>query len=82
MKSSGVKRPIDELGRVVIPKDIRKGLGLDARDILNVYTEDNRIIMEKYGNSCIICGNGEDLTEFDGKYICPLCLRRIRNMPE
>ena len=47
MKSSGVKRPIDELGRVVIPKDIRKGLGLDARDILNVYTEDNRIIMEK-----------------------------------
>ena len=82
MRSAGVKRAIDEGGRVVIPKDIRKGLGIGTRDTLNIYTEDNRIILEKEENSCVFCGIREDLTEIDGKFICRSCVKKIRNLIE
>ena len=80
MRSAGAKRTIDELGRVVIPKDIRNGLGIAPRDRLNVYAEDSRIIIEKEEDSCALCSGREDLTEFDGKYICESCIRKLRSM--
>ncbi len=82
MKSAGVKRTIDELGRVVIPKDIRKGLNIGTRDALNIYTEDNRIILEKEDNACALCGMKDDLTEIGGKFICPSCIKKVQNLAE
>lgn len=79
MKSIGVKRKIDELGRVVIPNDMRKALGISARDVLTVYVDENKIVLEKEESMCALCGNREGLAEFDGKHVCGACIRRIRN---
>lgn len=80
MKLYGVKRAIDELGRVVIPKDLRKSLGIGPKDMLNIGIDGNRIVLEKAEDICAVCGNKEDLTEVDGSFVCGACIRRIRNL--
>ena len=57
MKSTGVVRKIDELGRIVLPKELRKSFGIDVGDPLEIFTEDDRIILKQYQPSCIFCNN-------------------------
>lgn len=74
MKSTGIARKIDELGRIVLPIELRRKLNIDVKDALEIYTDDdNNIILKKVENACIFCGSGADLVEYKGKQICAAC---------
>ena len=74
IKSTGIVRKVDELGRVVIPIELRRTLGIQERDALEIYVDDERIILKKYEPACVFCGNAEDVTIFKGKNVCKECI--------
>ena len=74
MKSTGIVRKVDELGRVVIPIELRRTLDIAERDALEIYVDTDKIILRKYQPACIFCGNAEGVTSFHGKNICQKCL--------
>ena len=78
MKSTGMVRKIDELGRIVIPIEIRNTLGIESRDALEIFTEGDRIVLTKYQPSCLFCGKSENTLFFHGKLICRDCLEQIK----
>ena len=80
MKSTGIVRKVDELGRIVLPAEIRQGFGIKERDPLEFFVDDERIILKKYQPGCIFCGNVEDLKSFDGKRICADCVAKLRKL--
>lgn len=77
MKNTGVSRRIDNLGRYVIPAEIRKNLDIRENDILEVYTEGDKIILRKVEESCTFCGNKENLQEIKDKYVCKDCVKNL-----
>ena len=78
MKSTGIVRKVDELGRVVLPISIRQTLDIGEKDSLEIFTDENRIILQKYQPSCIFCTNADDVIMFNGKRICEDCLKKIK----
>ena len=81
MKSTGIVRKIDGLGRFVLPIEIRKAMGSDSDDAaLEIFIEDNKIIMKKYCPSCIFCGATEDLFSFEEKLVCPKCAEKMAKL--
>lgn len=78
MKATGIIRNIDELGRIVVPKEIRKKLGIENTDPVEIYVEDEKIILKKYQPSCHFCGSVDNLTEFKGKKICSACIKTLQ----
>ena len=78
MKSTGIVRKIDELGRVVLPIELRRTYDLAVKDAIEIYTEDDKIILKKFQKSCIFCGETEDLTDYKGKTICSKCLEELK----
>ena len=78
MKSTGIVRPIDELGRLVVPKELRRTLGIENGDSVEIFTEDDRIILRKYRPGCVFCDNASDLHPFNGKPVCNSCLRKLK----
>ncbi|MHA0857596.1 AbrB/MazE/SpoVT family DNA-binding domain-containing protein [Paenibacillus sp. CMAA1364] len=79
MKSTGIVRKVDELGRVVIPIELRRTLGIAEKDALEIYVDGERIILKKYEPACIFCGNAEGVIYFKGKIVCNDC---VSNMPK
>ena len=77
MKSTGIVRNIDELGRIVVPKEMRDKLHIKNSDPVEFFTEGDKIIITKYHVSCIFCGGEGDLVDFKGKTICKKCLEEI-----
>ena len=78
MKSTGIVRNIDELGRLVIPKEMRKKLGIANTDPVEFFVEEDKIIVKKYLPVCHFCGAIEDVSEFKGKNICAACIEQIK----
>ncbi|MBQ8309591.1 MAG: AbrB/MazE/SpoVT family DNA-binding domain-containing protein [Clostridia bacterium] len=78
MKSTGMVRKVDELGRIVLPAEIRQNLGIDVRDSMEIYTEEDRIILQKYHPACIFCNNADRIVYFNNKRICTECLERLK----
>ncbi|SHH89531.1 AbrB/MazE/SpoVT family DNA-binding domain-containing protein [Clostridium grantii] len=78
MKSTGIVRKVDELGRIVIPIELRRTLDIEIKDSLGIYVEGDQIILMKYNPSCIFCGDAKDITNFKGKNICKNCLEKIK----
>ena len=78
MKSTGTVRKVDELGRIVIPIDIRQNLDIKVKDPLEIFVEGDTISLRKYNPACIFCGRSEDIKLFNGKRICTECLSRIK----
>lgn len=76
MKFSGISRPIDELGRIVIPKEIRTALEISPKDEIEIYIENDRIILKKTKPACAICGGENGLIEIKDKYICASCVEK------
>jgi transcriptional pleiotropic regulator of transition state genes len=74
MKSTGIVRKVDELGRVVIPIELRRTLGIDQKDPLEIYVDNDRIILRKYEPACVFCGNANEVINFKGKKVCQECL--------
>jgi transcriptional pleiotropic regulator of transition state genes len=78
MKSTGIVRPVDELRRVVVPKELRRTLGIGNGDPVEIFTEDDKIILRKYRPGCVFCDNVDNLSEYQGKLICSECIKRLR----
>ena len=77
MKSTGIVRKVDELGRIVLPIELRRTLDIAEKDSLEIYVEGSSIILRKYQPSCIFCDNADDIVVFKGKNICTECLKEI-----
>ena len=80
MKSTGIVRKVDELGRIVIPIELRRTLGIDLKDALEIYVDEDKIILRKYEPACIFCGNAEDITVIKGKNVCKNCLKEMQSL--
>ena len=79
LKSTGIVRRVDELGRVVIPIELRRTLQIDEKDSLEIYVEGEKIFLKQYKPACIFCGNTEEIISFKGKNICKSCLESVKN---
>lgn len=79
MKETGIVREVDELGRIVIPKELRKVLNINAKDPLEIFTEDSTIILKKYSPGCIFCERVNNVIRFKDNNICSECLEHIKN---
>lgn len=79
MKSTGIVRKVDELGRVVLPIELRRNLNIEEKDALEIYVDGNTVILKKYEPDCIFCGNANDVVNFKGKNICVACLKEMKN---
>jgi transcriptional pleiotropic regulator of transition state genes len=77
MKSTGIVRPIDDLGRIVLPIEIRKTLDLSPKDSVEIFIDGNRIVLQKYQPGCLFCGNQDDLTYYKGKLVCRECAEAL-----
>ena len=80
MKSIGIVRRIDELGRVVIPIELRNKFAISEKDPIEIYVEGSTIVLKKYEPNCIFCGNSKKLTEYNGKLVCSKCLEKLSNI--
>lgn len=77
MRSTGITRKIDELGRIVIPIELRRTMGIEERDALEIYVNGDQIILKKYEPACVFCGDAENVTNCLGKNICRACLNDL-----
>jgi AbrB family transcriptional regulator, transcriptional pleiotropic regulator of transition state genes len=79
MKSTGVVRRVDELGRIVIPIELRRTLDIAEKDALEIYVDGEQIILKKYEPACIFCGDARDVTNYRGKNICKVCMAELKS---
>lgn len=77
MKSTGIVRKIDALGRIVLPIELRKHMGIATGDDIEIFVEGSTIVLEKYAPTCLFCGSKEGLTEFSGKNVCRTCREQL-----
>lgn len=77
MKAIGIVRRVDDLGRIVIPKELRRSLCIEEGDPLEIYVDSDQVILKKYEPTCLFCGEGNGIRNFSGKNICPSCIKRI-----
>ncbi len=80
MKSTGIVRNVDELGRIVIPKEMRKVMDIANNDPVEIYVDGEKIILTKYHPSCIFCGSSAEISDFRGKKLCTECIKAIKNV--
>ena len=79
MKSIGIVRRVDELGRIVLPIELRKTLNIDIKDSLEIYVDEDKVILKKYEPACVFCGNAQNVTLYKGKNVCQDCLDEFKN---
>ena len=80
MKSTGITRPVDALGRVVIPMEIRENLNIKTTDLLDISVQGNQIVLTKHGQTCIFCNSADDLVIFEDKKVCKACLAKLSSL--
>lgn len=77
MKATGIIRKVDELGRIVLPIELRRTLDIAERDELEIYMEQDRIVLQKYEPACIFCGSAKGLVTHKGKNVCQDCVQSL-----
>ena len=80
MKSTGIVRKVDELGRIVLPIELRRTLEIAERDSLEIYVEGSSIILKKYEPACVFCGDAKDVLTYKGRNICRSCLDEMKKI--
>ena len=80
MKATGIVRPVDPLGRIVIPIELRRNLGINTDDSLEVFVDGPYIMLKKYEPSCIFCGESNNIVEINGKTVCENCIEEIKKI--
>lgn len=80
MKATGIVRKVDELGRIVIPIELRNKLDIAIKDPIEIFVEGSSIILKKYEPNCIFCGNSKDLTSYKDKLVCSKCLTKLSDL--
>ncbi|MGN0980778.1 MAG: AbrB/MazE/SpoVT family DNA-binding domain-containing protein [Candidatus Avoscillospira sp.] len=78
MKSTGIVRRVDELGRIVLPIELRRTLDIGEKDSLEIYVEGSSIVLKKYMPSCIFCNDTKGIVNYKGKNICAACMRELK----
>ncbi len=78
MKSTGVVRKVDDLGRIVLPIEIRKTLDIKEKDSIEIFIDRDQIILQKYQPACTFCNQIDNIVYFNGKRICGACLAKIK----
>lgn len=78
MKSTGIVRKVDELGRIVLPIELRRTLDISERDALEIYVDGASIVLKKYQPACIFCDSAQDVSLYKGKNICACCLKELK----
>lgn len=79
MKSTGIVRRVDDLGRIVIPIELRRLLGIEEEDGMAIFVDKDLIILQKYEPACVFCGNTNDVTKFKEKNVCKTCVALMAN---
>ena len=79
-KDTGMIRRLDELGRIVIPIEIRNQFNIVEKDPIEIYVEDNSIVLKKFEPNCIFCGKTNDLVEYKKRLICKKCIDKINEL--
>lgn len=77
MKFTGMYRPIDRLGRIVLPIELRRVLDLNIKDTVEIYVDEDKIILKKHESSCVFCDNAEKLKSFGGVFVCSDCVDKL-----
>ena len=77
MKTTGIVRKIDDLGRMVIPIELRKTMNINKKDPMEIFVDDDKIILRKYEPACIFCDSADNTIEFEGRTICGSCKEKI-----
>lgn len=80
MKATGIVRKVDELGRIVLPIELRRTLDINIKDPVEIYVDGDFIMLKKYEPACVFCGNAKDVTEINGKNVCAKCLNEIKKL--
>lgn len=80
MKSTGIVRKVDELGRIVLPIELRRMLDIAERDELEIYMENDHIVLQKYEPTCVFCSSSRGLVSYKGKNVCQDCLRNMSRL--
>ena len=80
MKSTGIIRRVDELGRVVLPIELRNKFGITEKDPMEIYVDGSSIILKKYEPNCIFCGSSKKLLDYQDKVICEKCAEKISKL--
>lgn len=73
MKSTGIVRKVDELGRIVLPIELRRTLNINEKDSLEIFVDNDKIVLQKYEPACIFCGSADDVITYKGRNICGEC---------
>lgn len=79
MKATGIVRKVDELGRIVLPIELRRTLDIAERDAIEIFVEGSSIVLKKFRPNCIFCDSSKDVVDFKGKNICQKCIRALKN---
>ena len=77
MKATGIVRKVDQLGRVVLPIELRKVLEINQGDPIEIYTDESNIILKKYAPACIFCDSADDLVTYKGRNVCRRCIKLL-----
>ena len=77
MKATGIVRKVDELGRIVLPIELRRTLDIEVRDPMEIFLDGNRIILQKYEDGCVFCGSSRGLTVYREKKVCRECAAKL-----
>ena len=80
MKSTGVVRQLDTLGRIVQPIELRRTMDIGVKDMVEIFVEDDKIVLKKYHPACIFCGAEQNIVFFNGKRLCMACLESLKQM--
>ncbi len=80
MKSTGVVRRVDELGRIVIPIELRNKLGIVEKDPLEIYVDGSNIVLKKFETNCVFCGSSKKLVEYQDKLVCSKCIKKLTSL--
>lgn len=79
LKSTGIVRKVDELGRIVLPIELRRTLDIAVRDEIEIYLDDDKVILKKYEPSCIFCTASRNLVSYRGRNVCMECIRHMND---
>ena len=77
MKSTGIVRKVDELGRIVLPIELRRTLDINEKDPLEIFVDGGSIILKRYEPACIFCNDARDIINYKGRNICPNCIKEL-----
>ncbi len=82
MKATGIVRRVDQLGRIVLPKELRQTLNIDKKDPMEIYVEDETVILKKYEPGCTLCSSVDGLVSYKGKNVCEKCIEKLKEIED